>query len=181
MGTYQSKRKAKTHMNAGFRPDQGAKVRPSCRLLAVKHRPPDRGGQPLTCTYRSPDLEAPVFGIQRPVDCRLRATDPTQSGHLAGQIGRLEAVARPSLVQNCPACGGTSEARPKPPGPGRRCTPCQCDTIGILVNSEEVATCERDDRRKARQSRSSIARPHGRQVQARQAAAEPSHVGPEGV
>jgi hypothetical protein len=47
MGTYRSKRRAKTHMNAGFRPDQGAKVRPSCRLLAVKHRPPDRGGQPL--------------------------------------------------------------------------------------------------------------------------------------
>lgn len=46
--------------------------------MAVKHRPPGRGGRPLTCTYRLPGLELPVCDVQRPVGCRPRtpATDP---------------------------------------------------------------------------------------------------------
>ncbi len=46
------------------------------RLMAVKNRSPDRGGRPLTFTYRSPGIEVPVWDVQRPVARRPRAPAP---------------------------------------------------------------------------------------------------------
>lgn len=44
--------------------------------MAVKHRPPDRGGRPLTRTYRSSGREGLVYDGQPPVSSQLRTLAP---------------------------------------------------------------------------------------------------------
>lgn len=51
------------------------------RVVAVKHRPPDRCGRPLNSTLRSSGLELPLCVVLLPVDPRPRtpARDPEPS------------------------------------------------------------------------------------------------------